>query len=51
MLPDDPRIAELTPKQKTKLLVLYKEDPQGAQDYVERISGMVLPHSDRGDLE
>lgn len=51
MLPDDPRISSLTAKQKTQLLVLLERDPQEAQEFVERVSGMVLPHSDRGDLD
>ncbi len=51
MLPPDPRLDALTPKQRTKLLVLLERDPQEAQEFVERVSGQVLPHSDRGDLE
>ena len=51
MLPPDPRIASLSPTQKAKLLTLLHRDPQEAQEFVERVSGQVLPHSDRGDLE
>jgi uncharacterized protein YnzC (UPF0291/DUF896 family) len=51
MLPPDPRINALTAKQKTQLLVLMERDPQEAQEFVERVSGMLLPHTDRGDLE
>ena len=51
MLPPDPRLDALTAKQKTQLLVLLQRDPQEAQEFVERVSGQVLPHSDRGELE
>lgn len=49
MLPPDPRIASLTPTQRAQLLTLLHRDPQEAQEFVERVSGQMLPHSEAGE--
>ena len=50
MLPPDPRLASLSPTEKTQLLSLLHRDPQQAEEFVERLTGQLTPHSDRGDL-
>ena len=50
MLPPDPRIDALTPTQRTQLLTLLHRDPQEAQDFVERLTGQLTTHTDRGEL-
>jgi len=50
MLPPDPRISSLSPTEKAQLLTLLHRDPQEAEAFVERLTGQLTPHSDRGEL-
>ena len=50
MLPPDPRIASLSPTQRTQLITLLQRDPEEAEAFVERLTGQLTPHSDRGEL-